>query len=817
MTSSATKEGGALSLEERRAIHTAVQAIASRCDGAQELDGVGFNGTHAPFGNQVAQLPLEVLSDEVVGACHEMLRTYRGQLAEEGIDFDRLPVPPAAGRASLQSLRTVVIGGHHATVRFGYDQDLIAGVRTLPGARWNPQNKSWFVPVTPVLEDWAKNNGFKVARLNGSTPAPVDRPKGRVTTSGPSIVIRFTDFHPELVDKVKRIPGRQWDPARTAWVIPQEMVRAVRRLVADHKHELLADERFLNLQDMPPVSVRIDGQRLILKGPQEYRLTEKLKSLGGRWRGDWRAWVLPLDQAGALLKALDKLGFEHNLDVEAVHRHLDRLRHNLEMSSATDAELPEIPGLAMDLFPFQRAGVAYALEHRRIFNASEVGLGKTLQALASLEAGDAWPAVIVCPAAVKLNWLREARRALPKRHGLVLSGTKARPFGLLRPDYVVVNYDVVGAWNDVLVKELQPKGLVIDESHLCKEPTTQRTQHVQELGAAVPRDGGEMVLALSATPVLNQRREYAAQLEALGRLQEFGGAKAVEYDPDVAEHLKSAGAMFRVLKKDVLQDLPPVIWSYVPVEPDPKVMERYEKAERDLLHYLAEQAAEVARETGADPRAAAFKARMRARSAEHLVRIGVLKQLAAKAKLPAAKQWVQGEIGAGEKLLLFAHHMAILDSIQATFGCQAIRGGQKAEERMAVVDRFQEGKDPLLALGLTAGGVGLTLTAAELVVFLEQGWTPAIHDQAVGRVWGRLNDCHGARAAVLFVEGTIDEFIMQLLAQKRIEVDHATDGIDPDDLSDTGGQSIAGELITDLTDLALRGGTVKQMLDAKRE
>ena len=84
------------------------------------------------------------------------------------------------------------------------------------------------------------------------------------------------------------------------------------------------------------------------------------------------------------------------------------------------------PGLGGELKPFQRAGVNYLLAQRRAFLADEQGLGKTIEALATLQADDAYPAVVVCPASLKLNWLREIERWLPARTAHALAGTGRR-------------------------------------------------------------------------------------------------------------------------------------------------------------------------------------------------------------------------------------------------------------------------------------------------------------------------------------------------------------------------------------------------------
>ena len=187
------------------------------------------------------------------------------------------------------------------------------------------------------------------------------------------------------------------------------------------------------------------------------------------------------------------------------------------LSAATDAPL-HVPGLGGELKPFQRAGVNYLLSQRRAFLADEQGLGKTIEALATLEADGAYPAVVVCPASLKLNWLRELERWLPARTVQVLVGTGAGA-PVAASDITIVNYDIVGARLDAL-RALAPRALVLDESHYCKNAAAKRTQAVQRLSAVVPQEG--LVLALTGTPVMNRPAELISQLRILGRLGDFG-------------------------------------------------------------------------------------------------------------------------------------------------------------------------------------------------------------------------------------------------------------------------------------------------------
>ena len=131
----------------------------------------------------------------------------------------------------------------------------------------------------------------------------------------------------------------------------------------------------------------------------------------------------------------------------------------------------------------------------------------------------AYPAIVVCPASLKLNWLRELEHWLPERSAHALTGTGAADKQAPAADVTVVNYDILAARLDEL-RALAPRALVLDESHYCKNSAAKRTQAVVRLAASVPRAG--LVLALTGTPVMNRPLELIPQLRILGRLGDFG-------------------------------------------------------------------------------------------------------------------------------------------------------------------------------------------------------------------------------------------------------------------------------------------------------
>jgi len=447
----------------------------------------------------------------------------------------------------------------------------------------------------------------------------------------------------------------------------------------------------------------------------------------------------------------------------------------VELSAATAAPL-DVPGLGGELKPFQRAGVRYLLKQRRAFLADEQGLGKTIEALATLEADNAYPAIVVCPASLKLNWLRELSLWLPHRSAQALTGTRGDA-PVAQADVTVVNYDIVAARLSTL-SAIGPRALVLDESHYCKNAAAKRTQAVQQLSTAVPRDG--LVLALTGTPVMNRPPELISQLRILGRLADFGsGAQFGKRFRGADAHLRlhwhlRARCFARRLKADVLPQLPAKTRAVVPIELDNEP--EYRLAEKDLIAWLQSQPLDLHE---LDARVAA------ALRAERLVRLNALKLLAARGKLAAALAWIHDFLSSGERLVVFAHHREIQRALLERFpGALHILGADSPVARDAALQAFQApddgGRNQLIVCSIEVAGHGITLTQASNVAFLELDWTPAKHDQAEDRCH-RFGQEDTVNASYLLAAGTVDETIATLLERKRAVIGAVTDGLEQDE------------------------------------
>lgn len=604
-------------------------------------------------------------------------------------------------------------------------------------------------------------------------------------------------YDKEQVTEVKSIPGARWDRLARVWRVPLARIEEARAFARRHGFHVDDDlDRFeVPQRAHVPTGIRVDDEWIWFDFAYDPVRVREVKHVPGvTWDRTTKAWRAP---RASLAEALD---FARNFG-ESIPPEMLALAEEMRVeqdrfvvaSRAVDADF-KVAGLP--LLAYQRAGVAYASTSRRCLLADDMGLGKTLQAIATLEhlhldGTSAYPAVVVCPPSLVLNWAAEYARWLPER--TVVTVTNRKEFPDPGYDVVVLGYSNLHHWANQLRGH---RSLVLDESHYCKTLTAQRTKAAIKVAKTVPPEG--VVLGLTGTPITNRPAEYAAQLQVLGKLDDFGGlhgfwrrycagfkdrwgqwnvAGASHLD-ELNERLRATGTYIRRTKAEVLAELPPVLHDPVHVEGTPAGLREYAKAEADIVEYLVERARQIALDLGVKPGSAMVRARMAAESAEHLVRLAVLRKLAARAKMDFVHEWVEAHVAAGRKVVLAAHHREIVDELAHAWGGLKIQGGMTVEAVEVAKSRFQ-GEDaetaPVMVLSIQAAKTGHTLTAAQDIAFVELPFTPSDLDQTYSRLH-RLGQHGSVTATYLLCAGTIDEDLYDLIAQKRAVVDAATEG-----------------------------------------
>jgi len=614
-------------------------------------------------------------------------------------------------------------------------------------------------------------------------------------------VLRLEDDHlvldfpydPEQVAGVKQIPGAKWDKVSRVWRLPMSSVDEARYFALENQFTIEPDV-FLFI--LPPRrnserGVRCDEKWLSMSFGYDRVMIQSVKQIPGvTWDKKTMAWRAPLTSVAEVIKWADTFKQEVSNEIREMYTNINTSLSELkDASRMVDAEV-EVSGLQGEMLPYQRAGVAYAARARRTFIADEMGLGKTLQAIATLEyVYDSYPAVVVCPATLVLNWKAEYKRWLPHRTVKVVTDRKEFPSDY---DVVVVGYSNIKHWEKQL---LNHQSYVFDESHYCKTPQAQRTKSAVKIARSAPKSG--VVLCLTGTPVTNRPAEYASQLNILGNLDKFGGEWGFyrrycgafkdrwgiwhldghSHLDELNDRLRST-CYIRRTKEQVLSELPPVVHNPVLIDGTPAGIKEYKKAEVDIVEYLVARAKAIALELGESPHSAAVIAKIKAESNQHLVRLSVLRRLAAKAKMPIIKEWVESRVAEGRKVVIAAHHRDVVDELALAFGNLRIQGGMDindVEEQKRKFMTMSCEEAPVIVLSIQAAKTGHNLQVAQDVLFVELPWTPADVDQTYSRCH-RLGQKSSVTATYLLCNGTIDEEIYSLIERKRGVVNQAVDG-----------------------------------------
>lgn len=517
---------------------------------------------------------------------------------------------------------------------------------------------------------------------------------------------------------------------------------------------------------------------------------------GAGYDRNQKAWVLPLYQRNNLVK-LYNWGKEKFPKANIKYFKID------DVTPQEIENIPELPQLEQPIplhhpdgfgfRPYQEQGVARGLELKRYLNGDEQGLGKTLQSIgtlhgAALQGEEVFPCLVICPASTKINWQREwdmwaGRKAMILDSKIKDTWQQFHKVGMA--DVFIVNYESLRKY---FVKRMPPKGrgytsadiimderinliksVIVDESHRCKDTKTQQAKFTLKIC-----QGKERIILLSGTPVVNKPIDLFPQLAIMGRLNEFGGRKGFlsRYCEGGrgATNLKELNyklnkyAFFRREKKDVAKDLPAKQRQTILC--DITTRKQYNQARDEFVEYL--------RANGADDAEVAKKLR-----GEIMVKMGELKKLSAYGKMNEAKDFIEGVLDSGEKLIVFVIHHVIVDELKKTFpGAVTVTGRDNQDEKQHSIDSFQN--DPntkLIICNIKAAGVGITLTASSRVAFIEYPWTYADCAQCEDRAH-RIGQKNNVMCTYFLGQNTIDEELYKMIQSKRHvgnEITGATD------------------------------------------
>ena len=388
---------------------------------------------------------------------------------------------------------------------------------------------------------------------------------------------------------------------------------------------------------------------------------------------------------------------------------------------------PPESGFCGTLRPFQEEGLGFLMQHDRCLLADEMGLGKTVQTLACLGSGPCLPALIVPPAHLVRNWQEETLRFLrvegraPRIH--VIRGLK--PYELPEADVYIMHYLLLRGWKAAL-PDFPVRTVVFDEAQELRHAGTEKYS-----AASLLSEAAERVYGLSGTPIYNRGGEiwnvinildfhFLGDWESFSREWCYGYGNGIVIKPDLlGDYLRREGMMLRRTKEAVLAELPPKRRLVQELDWNDQVYAR-------LMSPVLQSVRRWRSDTELTPSQRAMLAETISQHA---------RQATGLAKAPFVCQFVRMLLDNGEKVLLFAHHHAVMDMYQKelkSYSPGFVTGREAPAVKDRAVERFMTGRTDLLCVSLRAAS-GLNLQRATCVVFGELDWSPAVHSQAEDR------------------------------------------------------------------------------------
>ncbi|MGN0072127.1 MAG: DEAD/DEAH box helicase [Atopobiaceae bacterium] len=426
--------------------------------------------------------------------------------------------------------------------------------------------------------------------------------------------------------------------------------------------------------------------------------------------------------------------------------------------------------------------------------ADEMGLGKTVQLISWIasvkeESGKTGPHLIVCPASLVYNWVSEFSRFAPDMDVFAVSGTKSERH-VLRQEaeggcVLVTSYDILRIDAEEFAG-MKFTSCTLDEAQYIKNHTTKAAKAAKLIQA-------QHRFALTGTPIENRPSEMWSIFDFLmpGLLGSARHFKIRFEQPIIAgdeEAQKSLQALvgpfiLRRLKKDVLKDLPEKLESVVSVQMEGTQKKLYRAHEQKLRASLLKQ--KKAQGTSG------FEDMSKIQVLAELTRLRQLcldpslaleNYKGGSAKLDAIMDLVEQGIESGQKMLVFSQFTSFLDLIAKRLGkakipCFTITGSTPKKKRLELVDEFNSNDVPVFLISLKAGGTGLNLTGASIVIHADPWWNAAAERQATDRAH-RIGQTHAVSVYKVIAKDTIEERIVELQEKKSALAESLMAGTD---------------------------------------
>lgn len=450
--------------------------------------------------------------------------------------------------------------------------------------------------------------------------------------------------------------------------------------------------------------------------------------------------------------------------------------------------------LGRKLYEHQKDGIEFLVSRKKCILADDMGLGKTLQSVMGTLASESKKVLIICPSSTKINWEREINM-FGEYDTSIISGRKWKP-----AKYTIINYDILKNFHTVKKRGEKPieelthildekfDTLIVDEAHYLKNHKSIRGSIVTDL---VKKNAFENVWLLTGTPVANRPKDLYNLLKIIGHplsdnwqfyVKRYCDAKnfkkkmkngkikniwVIDGNSNLNElSIRIKNKVLRRMKEDVL-DMPEK--TIIPVfnELTSKEWVEYDNLWEEYLIKRKEQ-------------------KKRGKPQRDLVELILLRQFIALKSIPNTIELAENALEEGKKIIIFTTFTDELLELQEHFGNQCVvhNGSMSDKDKQFSVDEFQNNPKKKVFIGnIMSAGVGITLTAADTVIFNSFDWVPGNNEQAEDRSY-RIGQKNNVSVYYQLFEDTISTRMWYTLKHKKNVIDQIIGNNDDDDMDD---------------------------------
>lgn len=587
---------------------------------------------------------------------------------------------------------------------------------------------------------------------------------------GKEMTLISFSYNPEFIAIVKKANKRKYDPKIKKWYVANNEVihilEQLQKVGADCKKaiEYLQENLVINENEQSTKQeqkvniinvVELKNGKLQIGFSYNPDIVTAIKSLNERkYNPANKTWTITKEEVNTLINKLQNIP---NIDFSQLY--------NFKVKEVKQEviELMDYSYLTRKPFNHQLEAAKFLLNRKKAILADEMGGGKTLSSILAANQIEG-KKLVICPASLKLNWQKEIK--FVSNDQIEVIGGKGW-VDTSNNGWTIVNYDILCKHFDNILNN-NFKVVIMDECHYIKAITNSGKPGSKRATMALQiADNIEYVFMLTGTPITNKTKDIFNTLKAIKHplskkfftfAQRYCDAKHNGYGWDFngssnQEELneKLQGFMLRRLKNELL-DLPEKIRSFIPVSINLKA---YNKK---LDEYMQER--ENLNNQG-----------------EHLVYLNAMRHILAKEKVTATIEQIKNLLDQDQQVVVFTCYNFVVDKLMQEFKEVAVKltGDCNQKQRQEAVDQFQNGNKKVIVCNIIAAGVGITLTASNIVIFNDFDWVPANHAQAEDRIH-RIGQNKKCNIYYMYAAKTFDENAANILENKLNNISKIVDG-----------------------------------------